>query len=221
MSSTLCAISLVALALADGRDDLGAVVRKGASADGYAFTLDERPARGTAGGIEGKYQKGQPASFTADGLEFFRQGGTVVFSQAGTWKRSKTGVESDPLVVLGAVAKVCGATMPHEELAVLAKHLKAIEKAPQKDGTTLYEGDLTAAGVEKLARSEHAGVARGGAARVWADAKGLPTKYEIVIRLQGRIGNAEIDGSSTRTVNLRAVGKTRVEVPEAATKALR
>ena len=111
--------------------------------------------------------------------------------------------------------------MPHEELAGFAKHLKAVEKTVEKDGTTLYEGVLTVDGVKHLVRSEHAGVAQGGNAKLWADAKGRPVKYEVIIRLLGRIGDAEIDGNSTRTVTLRAVGTTKVAVPEEAAKALR
>ncbi len=221
MSNTLWTIGLVALSLGDSRADLEVPVKKAAEAGNYAFTIDEKPSRGTAGAVEGKYQKGKPPFFEADKLEFFRQGDALVYKQAGAWKRSKTGVESDPLVVLGAVAKVRGATLPHEELAGLAKKLRNVEKSTLKDGTTLYEGKLTADGVKKLVRSEHAGVAQEGTARVWADAKGNVTKYEIAIRLLGRIGNAEIDGNSTRTVTLRAAGTTKVAVPEEATKALR
>ena len=42
----------------------------------------------------------------------------------------------------------------------------------------------------------------------------------MTIVLKGKIGNAEIDGQTTRTVTLRQVGTTKLDVPEAARKAL-
>jgi hypothetical protein len=217
MLSALSAITAVAVSLGDSRADLEAAAGQGARADSYAFSIEERPAKA----VEGKYQKGRPAFFKADNIEFFRRGKALAYRQGGSWKRSKKGVESDPLAVLGASAKVRAARLPHEELADLAKHLQGVKKTAQKGGAALYEGTLTAEGAKALARSEHAGVARGGTARLWADAAGRPVKYEVTIRLRGRLGDAEVDGSTTRTVTLRAVGATKVEVPEEAAKALR
>jgi hypothetical protein len=45
-------------------------------------------------------------------------------------------------------------------------------------------------------------------------------KYRYTLRVQGRLGNADVDGTRTKTVNLSGLGTTKVEVPEAARKAL-
>ena len=55
--------------------------------------------------------------------------------------------------------------------------------------------------------------------RVWA-AGGKVVRYAVTLRLKGRLGDAEIDGTTTRTVEVSEVGSTKVDVPEAARKAL-
>src|SRR5205085_7280291 len=137
------------------------------------------------------------------------------------WQRSKRGTLSDPLRVLGAVAKVIVVRLPHEELAGFEKLLKEVRPAKDKeDGNTVYAGDLTDEAVKKLARTEHRDVARSGSARVWVDDKGNVVKYAVTLKLLGRVGNAEVDGTATRTTTLSGAGGTKVEVPEAAKKAL-
>jgi hypothetical protein len=73
--------------------------------------------------------------------------------------------------------------------------------------------------VKQLARSENRPVARGGTARLWVDAGGLVIKHEISIRLRGRRGNAEVDGTATRSVAIDGTGSTRLEVREGIRKA--
>jgi hypothetical protein len=51
--------------------------------------------------------------------------------------------------------------------------------------------------------------------------QGQVAKYRIAIRLQGRRGNAEVDGEVTRIVNISHVGDAKVEVPEAVKTLLR
>src|SRR5439155_25993389 len=110
--------------------------------------------------------------------------------------------------------------LPHEELAGLDKHLKAIKKAPDpEDGLTGYTAELTGEGAKALARTEHRGVAQGGTMKFWVGKEGV-AKYTMTIVLKGKIGNAEIDGQTTRAVTLRQVGTTKLDVPEAARKAL-
>ena len=172
--------------------------------DSYTFRTEEQGG-GPGPAVEGKYQKGQPAWFRAADVEFYRDGDRLAYRHGGRWLRSRTGILSDPLPVLAAAAAVRGARLPHEELAALDGHLQDV-------------GPAEAARV--LARSEHRAVARGGTVRLWVDAGGHVTKYEIRIRLQGRLGDAEVDGTATRSVTLSGRGSTRVEVPAGARKAL-
>jgi hypothetical protein len=188
--------------------------------DCYAFRTEEQGG-GPGPAVEGKYQKGQPAWFRAADVEFYRDGDRLAYRHGGRWLRSRTGILSDPLPVLAAAAAVRGARLPHEELAGLDGHLQDVGPAEGADrGGSAYAARLDAEAARVLARSEHRAVARGGTVRLWVDAGGHVTKYEIRIRLQGRLGDAEVDGTATRSVTLSGRGSTRVEVPAAARKAL-
>src|SRR5437763_939473 len=101
-------------------EELERATRQAAAARSYTFQVDEQPGAGTGGAFSGKYVQGQPTHFQADGIDFFRQGKAIAYEQGGQWRRSKTGVASDPLRVLGAVAKVRRARLPHEELTGFA-----------------------------------------------------------------------------------------------------
>jgi hypothetical protein len=207
------------VAAARAADEALAGAAKKAAADSYAFTVDEKPGPGTGGATEARYQKGRPLWVKADGIEFFKEGDVVVYKQGEQWMRSRRGTESDPLRVLGGLAKVNAVRLPHEELADLAAALRDVKKTDAGGGLTQYAGELTEEAARKLVRTEHRNVARGGTGRVWV-AAGEPVKYAFTVRLQGRVGNAEIDGSATKTVTLAGIGKTEVAVPEAARKAL-
>ena len=78
---------------------------------------------------------------------------------------------------------------------------------------------MTDAAVKQLAPAEFRPVARSGQARVWV-AGGQVTKYAVTLRLEGRLGNAEIDGTAQRTVTLSDAGRTAFAVPAAARKVL-
>jgi hypothetical protein len=203
-----------------GDDDLSNALQKAAALERYAFQTDDKPGKG-AGGVEGAYQKGQPLSLKADKIDFFKAGDVLVYKHGDAWTRSKRGTESDPLIVLGAVAKVNAVRLPHEELAELGKLLRGATKSDRmEDGCTVYVGDLTEEGAKKLAPTASQGVAKGGTARVFVNGDGAVVKYTLSIRLKGRQGNAEVDGTAEKTVQLRAIGSAKVEVPEAAKKAL-
>jgi hypothetical protein len=217
--SCLGLLVLAAVGAGDDRKEeeaLRQAVGKVAGWTGYSFRIEAAPA---GGAVEGKYEKDRPVWFKAEGIECFRKGDAVVYKQGERWLRSKTGRESDPLLVLGAVAKVRTARLPHEELAGFERYFQELRRGEDRDGTW-YSGPLTAEAVKKLARSEDQGVARSGSARVWVGGKGDVVKYETVLRLQGRLGNAEIDGEAKKTVTLGDGGGVKVEVPEGAKKAL-
>jgi hypothetical protein len=204
----------------DPRRALDKAVRTTAAAKNYCFTIQEQPGTGARGAVEGKYQKGRPAYFKAGNFPFYQQGKTLIYQQGGKWHKSKTGIQSDPLIVLVASAQVRRARLPHVELADFAKNFQGQIKAARKAGDTLYSGNLTAAAVKKLAPTEAAGVARSGTAQLWVNAQGQVVKYTITLKLKGRRGNAEVDGTTTKTVTLKGIGSTKVEVPKEAGKLL-
>lgn len=216
---TCCLLLLIAVPVRAADDDTAAVdlaraIKKSAALDRYAFHAEE-----PSSAVDGKYHKGKPAWFEADRIELFREGDLVVYKDSGAWQRSRTGRLSDPLRVLGAVARARTTRLPHEELAALDGHIKNVSKAEAKEGSA-YSGTLDEAALKRLARTEHRDVAREGKVRAWVGSDGLVTKYEVEMRLQGKLGNAEIDGMTTRTVTLREAGTAKVEVPDAAKKAL-
>jgi hypothetical protein len=213
--------ALAATPASAGDEDLTKALQKAAALERYAFQIEEKPGKGAGAAVEGAYQKGQPLSLKADKIEFFKAGDVLIYKQGDAWKRSKRGVEPDPLIVLGAVAKVNAARLPHEELAALGKLLEKAKKADRtEDGNTVYAGDLSEEAAKKLAPTESQGVARGGTAKVWVNGDGAVVKYALSIRLKGRQGNAEVDGTTEKSVQLREIGSAKVEVPEAAKKAL-
>lgn len=202
--------------LAGDAEELAGVLKKATGWDGYTFTVEEQP-----GSLEAKYEKGKPLWCKADRLELFKKGDVVAYKDGDKWLRSRTGTLSDPLRVLGAVAKVRTARLPHEELPAIVKAAGAAQKEKERDGgLTVYSARLGREAARALARSENQSVAREGTARFWVDADGRLVKYELTIRLQGRIGGAEVDGTVRKTVTLSAAGKTRVDVPAEAGKAL-
>jgi hypothetical protein len=204
-----------------GDDEFAKAIEKGAALERYTFQTDEKPGKGAGTGVEGAYQKGQPVSFKADQFAFYKSGDALVYKMGDAWKRSKRGIESDPLTVLGSVAKVNAARLPHEEIASLGKALTDVKKSDRPDdGCTVYSGDLTPEGAAKLAPTEFHDVARAGTAKIWVNGDGVPVKYRWSIRLQGTLGNAQIDGTAEKTVKLGDIGSAKVEAPEAAKKAL-
>lgn len=199
-----------------GGDDLAKAVKGLTEASSYRFTQQDGMVKSA---VEVKYQKDSPLYCKADGIEFFRKADVLVYKQGDTWQRTRTGTLSDPLRILAASAKVRAVRLPHEELAVVGAALTNIKKTATK-GEILLSGDLGEEAAKKLARTEDRGNARSGAAKLWLDAEGRLTKYEIAIRILGKRGNAEVDGTVTKTVTLAGVGATKLEVPAAVKKAL-
>jgi hypothetical protein len=207
---------LVALTLTLGADDdLVKALQPVIAARSYSFTVKD----GAGPEVEGTHQKDSPLHCRADRIEFFRQGDALVYRQGDAWQRTRTGTLSDPLPILAASARVNAVRPPHEELAKLSAGMTDVRKTADTDRIT-YTGILPEKVAKELARSEDRDLARGGSATVRADARGRLTGYEVSIQVKGRRGDADVDGTVTRTVTVKDVGKARVEVPAAAKKAL-
>lgn len=195
----------------DADKTVAAALKKAAAAESFTLKIVEDK----ADPVEVHYQKGQPVHIKAEKIELFKKGDALVYREGDKWMKSRTGTLSDPLRVLGAVAKARTVRLPGDDLAGLEGKIKNLKKG---DGM-IFQGDLTDAGVQALVRTEHKGVAKAGKIFIELNKNGDLVQYGVEIRLQGRIGNAEIDGTSSRRVTLTGVGATKVEVPEAASKA--
>lgn len=208
--------ALLALALAVGADDeLARALKTVTAGESYSFTL--KAGAGTP--VEGSYQKGLPAHFVAERIEFFRQGDVLVYRQAESWQRTRTGRLSDPLPILGASAKVKAARLPHEELATVSGEMTDVGKAPAKD-ETVYTAVLPNKVAKELARNEDRDLTQAGTVAIRVDGKGRVTGYEVSIQVKGRRGNADVDGTFTRTVTIKDIDTAKVEVPDGAKKAM-
>ena len=108
---------------------------------------------------------------------------------------------------------------PWEKVCAFARGLgyEGLEVAPF---TLADSAELSAEAARSLARPEHRGVARSGSARFWVTDAGKLVKYTVTIKVQGRMGGADVDGTVLKTVTLSGIGATEVTVPEAARKAL-
>lgn len=217
LAALMLALAVPRVAAAGGvGSSLPNALRKITAADSYAFSVKEGP---DASALEAKYQKGRPLYGKVGKIELYRQGNAVAYNEGARWEKSRTGTLSDPLRVLGAVARMRKARLPHEELTLLARSLTNV-KHSKLNGRTVYTGTLTAEAARRLAPVEQQRLARGGTATFHLGPDGMLTMYQLAIRVQGRLGNAEVDGSQERTVVLHGVGTTKVDVPAAARKAL-
>lgn len=180
------------------------------TATSYRFSMQTN-----AGAALATYQKDAPLHVVADKIEFFRHGDVLVYKDAGRWQRTRTGTLSDPLRILGPSAKVRAVRLPHDDLSIVSKMLSNLKQADR-----IVSGEFDAVAAKKLAPIEDRDLARGGTAKFWLDADGRLVKYEIAIRVQGRRGNADVDGVITRTVALFDIGKARALVPKEAKAAL-
>jgi hypothetical protein len=186
------------------------------SVPGYRFSVSSGNA---AMPLEAAFQKDQPLYAKADQVEFFRKGDVLVYKQGDQWQRTRTGTVSDPLRILGASAKVKAVRLPHEELTTIAKAKIDWKKSDEK-GRVIWIGNVDEGTAKLLAPIEDRGVARSAVVRIGLDAQGQVLQYEIAIRVQGRRGNAEVDGTIRKSVSVREAGKSKVDVPEGAKKAL-
>jgi hypothetical protein len=84
----------------------------------------------------------------------------------------------------------------------------------------VYTGDLKEEGARRFVQKSLQSVATGGKAKIWIGLDGEVHKYLINVRVQGRLGNAEVDGEVTKTVIISDRGTAQVNVPQAAMKAI-
>jgi hypothetical protein len=212
--------SLAAAQEADSMAEAKRALQALVEAKSYAWTSEESPGVGGAP-VQARCEKNKPLHVIADKLECYRQANAVVYLGDQGWARSRTGTLSDPLRILGSVAKVRSLALPHEEAAILlGAKLAAKPNSWKQDGKTMkYVFALKDETVRKLTPMQYSQVTQEGEAEIWLEARNL-VRYRIQIGLRGTIGNAEIDGQYVHVVSLSQIGQTTVVPPAAAMKLL-
>lgn len=196
--------------------------------------------------MEGKFQKDVGLHITVgDRGEFFRKGEKNFVKTGQTdW------AELDKAQLGGAGGggqnRQRGALMgrmvmknlkaPHEEIKDLAKGFKELKKEEKADKVgekecAVYGGDLSEEGVKASPLGKmiaQFGALGGGAqnaemsgkGRVWVDSDGVLVRYELTNKVSIDFQGNTIEFSMARSTEFSAVGKTKVEVPEAVQKLL-
>lgn len=177
------------------------------------------------GPTEGKTEKDGCATFAMsffdNKLQVVAKGDQrAVTDQEGNWKSlAETDQEEGPARFVGMIAR--NLKTPAKEAADIAGFAKEMKLA---DG--VYASDLTEEGAKALqtfrARAGNEGPSVSdakGSARFWIK-DGVLTKYEFKLKGLIKFGDNEFPNERTTTVEIKDVGATKVEVPEAAKKKL-
>jgi len=214
------------------KDEVTAAAKKLADSGSYSWkaTVDLGPnAQFTPGPTEGKTEKDGftwlSVTFNDNTTEGVSKGGKVAVKTEDGWKPAEeAGGDSGGGFNAGAfmarrMQNLKGPAAEVEDLASKAQEIK-------KDGE-VYSGDLTEEGAKALLTMGFRGRG-GGQAQAPTDAKasvkfwikdGVITKYESKVsgKRKNRDGD-EVEIKRTTTVEVKDVGKTKVEVPEEAKK---
>ena len=171
--------------------------------EGYQFTIEES---GSGSGVTGKFQQGQPVSFRADGIEFFRQGDVLVY------RTRANGSVPAPAPFRSAphpwpVGQIRSARVPHEELAQLDKVWTNMKSKKEKGLVTL-SGGLDKRPPSFSARSENRNFAvRQGRRLARCQGAGREIiKFSYASRADWA---GRVDGEISKTVAISDVGSTQ------------
>jgi hypothetical protein len=223
VATTLLSCSLFAAA-PDAKDDVVASAKKLAGEANYAWkstVVVPESAQFRPGPTEGKTEKEGIAhiatSFGDNKIEVVVKGEkAAVLGQDGGWQ-SATELENaeGPARFLAFFARnVRTPAVQAAELASFAKELK-------KDGDAL-SSDLTEEGAKTFLRFRRGGDGPAvsnpsGSVKFWLKDGNL-AKYEFKVRGTINFGGNDVEVDRTTTIEIKDVGKTKVEVPEAAKK---
>jgi hypothetical protein len=228
MKTTLMLLSLglagSACLAADLKTELQAATKKLADQPNYSWTTtsksDGSGANFRMGPFEGKIEKDGctfvSGSFGDTQFEVVRKGDKFALKQDGEWKSAADLEDGERMA--RRVARFKAPAAEAEELAGFAKTLKQ-----GADG--MVSGDLTDEGIKELVgrwgRSRVESKEVNGSVKFWLQGGSL-VKYEY--KLQGKItvgqDEREMEIDRTTAVEIKAVGKTKLDLPAEAKKKL-
>ncbi|HXG49735.1 MAG TPA: hypothetical protein VNO52_19110 [Methylomirabilota bacterium] len=219
--SLICWLALPLLTTAAGpKDEIVAAARSLGAKPNYAWRSTVAVPEGSQfrpGPTDGKTERD---GFTYLMVSFgdavieaaFKDGKAVVTNQEGEWELVSETDEGEGL------ARFRNRMFRNFKTpAAQAAELAAGTRDLKKEGDA-YSGDLTEEGAKAQFRFGNVSGAK-GSARFWVK-DGVLTKYEVKIQGKVEFNGNERDVDRTTTVEIKDVGTTKVNVPEAAKKKL-
>jgi len=219
------ASGIVVAAQSDPKEEVKGAAKKLGEKNNYSWTSTVKLPEGSQfrpGPTEGKTEKDGlthvTMSFGDNKMEIATKGEkAAVLNQEGVWQSAADLENAEgPARFLAIFARnVRTPAVQAAEIAGFAKELK-------KDGDALA-GDLTDDGAKKLLQFRRGGDATvsnaRGSAKFWLK-DGALVKYEYKVQGTVSFGGQDRDVDRTTTVEIKDVGTTKLEVPEAARKVL-
>ena len=246
---TIAAVALLLASLApfDDKDDLGGAVKKFAESKSYSFkgevTLTVPGRNGDAPtpvptAFEGKFSDEVGLVVQTAQDEIVRIDGKTAIRPKAVWRVIDDGNRGNRAPGFQAAFAGRGgaglvARAPKDELTGLDGKLDKVTKTDKKETVgeyecSVFEVSFSSDGAKSLvggARPGGGGNGNGNAeisanGRFWLSPDGHLAKYEITSKVSRTFNNRDITTTTSRTVNLFDVDKTKVELPAGAKDAL-
>jgi hypothetical protein len=225
----LCSAMIVAassLLAADAKEEVTAAARKLGEQAGYGWTTTvtvPEGARFRPGPTEGKADKDGfmrvKMTFGDNTTEIIKKADKAAFTgQNGEWQSLADAANQEgPGRFMAAFVR--GLQSPAQQATDIAAGVKEFKK----DGDALA-GDLTEEAAKNLLRFRRGGDGPAisgakGSVKFWLK-DGMVSKFEIKVTGKMDVNGNETDLSRTTTVEIKDVGKAKVEVPDAAKQKL-
>jgi hypothetical protein len=249
MILTATAILAAAFASFDDKDDLGNAVKKFTDAKSYSFKGEvtvSAPGRGgdapapTPTAFDGKFAEDVGLVVQTAQDEIVKIGGRTAIRPKPVWRVMDDGTRGNrgpglQAAFAGRGGGALAARAPKEDLTGLDGKLEKVTKTDKKE--TVGEGECSVFEVTfspEGAKSLTGGAGRPGAGggggnatvtasasgHFWVTSDGRLAKYEITSKMSRTFNDREFTTSTSRTVSLFDIDKTKVELPAGAKEAI-
>lgn len=208
------------LLAADAQSELSKAVAKLGDQPNYSWTTTMKmpdDSRMQMGPTEGKTEKGgytyTSSAFGDRKMERIAKGDKVAFTRQGEWQ------SADDSAGQGR-GMMRGLRTPAEQATDLLKYVTDVKKEGE-----VYTGKISEQGVKSMITFRRRGGEEpevrdpSGTAKFWVK-DGMLSKYEFQIKGGMTFNNNDIQMDRTTTVEIKNVGKTKVEVPAEAKEKL-
>jgi hypothetical protein len=246
MFSPIAALLFMLGPAPDDKDELLAAANKAAQAKSYSFRGEtklvlpeglDKSGGNEAVRFEGKFDRETGARVKTDSYEFVMAGGKTAARPVGEWKALKEEEGGDVQRLLyQALSGSRPPRAPHEDFAAWPRAIAGVKRADGKESIgdrecRVYEIKFTPESARELVRVLFPmgrwidrmpidNNSCSATARAWVDADGRILKVETSAKVTTSIQGSDAVFSVTRTTSISDVDATKVEIPEAARKAL-